>query len=144
MKRLRRMVGSVTVAVLVLGLAAPALAVEVTPPLPPKELDQTQISLGFGWYTYLKFNKSEVRTVATKMGGVYAGAVAASTAVCTVVPGSIIVGSVCRAAMAKLGYSIWKAFTDAKKYSQCVQIAFSYTSWLNGIWVPVGAKRYAC
>lgn len=94
--------------------------------------------ISFGWAIYVKYSKSEVRTVTTGLGGAINDKVKFGFALCGKIPhwaakaGCALVGT-------SLHSSIYNTFKSAKAQGKCVELQLAYISYLPVVW-----KTYSC
>jgi hypothetical protein len=95
-------------------------------------------TISFGWAIYVRYSKSDVRTVTTGLGGAINDKAKFGFILCGKIPhwaakaGCALLGT-------SLHSSIYNTFKYAKDHNQCVEVQLAYISYLPVVW-----KSYSC
>lgn len=95
-------------------------------------------SIIFGWAIYVKYSKSDVRTVTTGLGGAINDKAKFAFALCARIPHPVAAAG-CALVGSNYHSSIYNTFKAAKARNQCVEVQLAYGSFLPVVW-----KRYSC
>lgn len=94
--------------------------------------------ISFGWAVYVKYSKSEVRSMVSGLRGSLSSKAKYGSVLCLGIP-NIYAAGLCGLLTYDMMDSIYRTFVSANAYGRCVEIQLAYVTY-----VPVNWKTYTC